>query len=34
VTAIREGRMDFLAKPVDPDHLLLMGSERSRSGAC
>src|SRR5215211_5922117 len=24
VTAIREGAMDFLAKPVDPDHLLLM----------
>ena len=24
VTAMREGAMDFLAKPVDPDHLLLM----------
>jgi DNA-binding NtrC family response regulator len=24
VTAIREGAMDFLSKPVDPDHLLLM----------
>jgi DNA-binding NtrC family response regulator len=24
VTAIREGAMDFLAKPVDPEHLLLM----------
>ncbi len=24
VTAVREGAMDFLAKPVDPDHLLLM----------
>ena len=25
VLAMREGAMDFLAKPVDPDHLLLMG---------
>jgi DNA-binding NtrC family response regulator len=24
VTAMREGALDFLAKPVDPDHLLLM----------
>src|SRR5512147_1829023 len=24
VTAMREGAVDFLAKPVDPDHLLLM----------
>src|SRR5688500_16738709 len=24
VTAIKEGAMDFLAKPVDPDHLLLL----------
>src|SRR6266545_62333 len=24
VTAMKEGAMDFLAKPVDPDHLLLM----------
>jgi DNA-binding NtrC family response regulator len=24
VTAMREGAMDFLAKPVDPDHLLLL----------
>ena len=24
VTAMREGAMDFLAKPVEPDHLLLM----------
>ena len=24
VTAIKEGALDFLAKPVDPDHLLLM----------
>jgi DNA-binding NtrC family response regulator len=24
VTAMRDGAMDFLAKPVDPDHLLLM----------
>jgi len=24
VTAMREGATDFLAKPVDPDHLLLM----------
>jgi DNA-binding NtrC family response regulator len=24
VTAMREGAMDFLAKPIDPDHLLLM----------
>lgn len=24
VSAIREGALDFLAKPVDPDHLLLM----------
>jgi DNA-binding NtrC family response regulator len=24
VTAMREGAMDFLAKPVDPDHLVLM----------
>src|SRR5690349_1833542 len=24
VKAMREGAMDFLAKPVDPDHLLLM----------
>src|SRR6188474_2575456 len=24
VTAMREGAQDFLAKPVDPDHLLLM----------
>jgi DNA-binding NtrC family response regulator len=24
VTAMREGAMDFLAKPVDPDHVLLM----------
>ncbi len=24
VSAMREGAMDFLAKPVDPDHLLLM----------
>jgi DNA-binding NtrC family response regulator len=24
VTAMREGAIDFLAKPVDPDHLLLM----------
>jgi DNA-binding NtrC family response regulator len=24
VTAMREGAMDFLAKPVDPEHLLLM----------
>jgi DNA-binding NtrC family response regulator len=24
VTAMREGAMDFLAKPVDPDHLLLI----------
>ncbi len=24
VAAVREGAMDFLAKPVDPDHLLLM----------
>jgi len=24
VTAMKEGAMDFLAKPIDPDHLLLM----------
>src|SRR5207244_6728421 len=24
VTAMKEGAMDFLAKPVDPDHLLLL----------
>src|SRR5262245_62338143 len=24
VTAMKEGALDFLAKPVDPDHLLLM----------
>jgi DNA-binding NtrC family response regulator len=24
VTAMREGALDFLAKPIDPDHLLLM----------
>src|SRR5205823_8858739 len=24
VSAMREGALDFLAKPVDPDHLLLM----------
>ena len=24
VTAVKEGAMDFLAKPIDPDHLLLM----------
>ena len=24
VTAMKEGAMDFIAKPVDPDHLLLM----------
>src|SRR5438874_10430268 len=24
VTAVKEGALDFLAKPVDPDHLLLM----------
>jgi DNA-binding NtrC family response regulator len=24
VTAIREGAMDFVAKPIDPDHLVLM----------
>jgi DNA-binding NtrC family response regulator len=24
VTAMRDGAMDFLAKPIDPDHLLLM----------
>src|SRR6188508_1285353 len=24
VTAMKEGAMDFLAKPVDPDHLILM----------
>jgi len=24
VTAMKEGAMDFLAKPVDPEHLLLM----------
>src|SRR5262250_1385125 len=24
VTAMREGAMDFLAKPVDPEHVLLM----------
>src|SRR3954469_9536457 len=24
VTAMREGALDFLAKPVDPDHLLLL----------
>src|SRR5881396_3677052 len=24
VTAMKEGAMDFLAKPVDPDHLVLM----------
>src|SRR5437660_9786031 len=24
VSAMKEGAMDFLAKPVDPDHLLLM----------
>ncbi len=24
VAAMKEGALDFLAKPVDPDHLLLM----------
>ena len=24
VVAMKEGAMDFLAKPVDPDHLLLL----------
>src|SRR5205809_5062653 len=24
VTAMKEGALDFLAKPIDPDHLLLM----------
>ena len=31
VTAMKEGAMDFLAKPVDPDHLLLMVRARDRA---
>ncbi|MGB7217685.1 MAG: response regulator, partial [Vicinamibacterales bacterium] len=31
VAAIKEGALDFLAKPVDPDHLLLM-VERALAG--
>ena len=35
VTAMKEGAIDFLAKPVDPDHLLAAWwSARSRSGGC
>ena len=33
VTAMKEGAMDFLAKPVDPDHLLLMVAARHRATA-
>ena len=31
VTAMKEGALDFLAKPVDPDHLLLLVGARARS---
>ena len=33
VTAMKEGALDFLAKPVDPDHLLLLVSARPRAAA-
>ena len=33
VAAMKQGALDFLAKPVDPDHLLLMVERASRSGA-
>jgi DNA-binding NtrC family response regulator len=33
VAAMKEGALDFLAKPVDPDHLLLLVGARSSSGA-
>ena len=33
VAAMKEGALDFLAKPVEPDHLLFLSSERWRSGA-
>ena len=32
VAAMKEGAIDFLAKPVDPDHLLLL-VERARSSS-
>jgi DNA-binding NtrC family response regulator len=33
VAAMKEGALDFLAKPVDPEHLLLSSSVRSSSAA-
>ena len=33
VAAMKEGALDFLAKPVDPDHLLLHGRARARAAA-
>ena len=33
VAAMKEGALDFLAKPVDPDHLLLLVAARSSSAA-
>ena len=32
VTAMKEGALDFLAKPVDPDHLLLLVSRALEQG--
>ena len=31
VAAMKEGALDFLAKPVDPDHLLLLVDARARA---
>ena len=33
MSAMKEGAMDFLAKPVDPDHLLLLVARASISAA-
>jgi len=33
VAAMKEGALDFLAKPVDPDHLLLMVERRPSCSA-
>ena len=32
VSAMKEGALDFLAKPVDPDHLLMLVARASSSG--
>ena len=34
VAAMKEGALDFLAKPVDPDHLLLDGRTRAGAASC